>query len=125
MAAESSQDVRPAIEAANRRVMEAVARGDAAGIAALYTAGGQLLPPESEVVTGRQGIQAAWQAVMGMGIAKAALETVEVEARGDTAYEVGRFALYGTAGQVLYQGKYIVVWKQEAGEWKLHRDIWN
>jgi ketosteroid isomerase-like protein len=23
------------------------------------------------------------------------------------------------------RGKYIVVWKDEGGKWKLHRDIWN
>ena len=22
-------------------------------------------------------------------------------------------------------GKFIVIWKQEGGQWKLHRDIWN
>jgi ketosteroid isomerase-like protein len=23
------------------------------------------------------------------------------------------------------QGKYIVIWKQDGGQWKLHRDIFN
>jgi hypothetical protein len=26
---------------------------------------------------------------------------------------------------VLDQGKYIVIWKREKGQWKLHRDIFN
>jgi len=28
-------------------------------------------------------------------------------------------------GYVLDKGKYIVIWKQEEGQWKLHRDIFN
>ena len=26
---------------------------------------------------------------------------------------------------MLDEGKYIVIWKREAGQWKLHRDILN
>jgi ketosteroid isomerase-like protein len=60
-----------------------------------------------------------------MGIKEAGLETVEVEGHGDTAVEVGKFTLKSEGGQVLDQGKYIVIWKQEEGQWKLHRDIFN
>jgi ketosteroid isomerase-like protein len=28
-------------------------------------------------------------------------------------------------GKVVDRGKYIVIWKREQGQWKLHRDIWN
>jgi ketosteroid isomerase-like protein len=28
-------------------------------------------------------------------------------------------------GQVIDNGKYVVLWRREAGQWKLHRDIWN
>src|SRR5438270_774133 len=125
MSAGTGSDVRQAIEAGNRNFMAAFARGDAAGMAALYTANAQLLPPNSDVVAGTQAIQAMWQAVMGMGIKEATLQTGEVEAHGDTAFEVGRFSLKGEGGHVLDQGKYIVIWKQEGGQWKLHRDIWN
>jgi hypothetical protein len=35
------------------------------------------------------------------------------------------YRLQGAGGQVLDMGKYVVIWKQEAGQGKLHRDIWN
>jgi hypothetical protein len=38
---------------------------------------------------------------------------------------VGKYTLTGDAGKVLDQGKYVVVWKRELGQWKLYRDIWN
>jgi uncharacterized protein (TIGR02246 family) len=124
MAVERTEDVREAIAAANQNFMRAFARGDAAGMAALYTADGQLLPTHSDVVSGPRAIQEFWQAVMGMGIKEATLETVELEAHGDTAHEVGRYRLSGDAGP-LDHGKYIVIWKREGGQWKLRRDIWN
>ena len=121
----ASQDVRTAIEAANEKFVAAFNSGDAAGVAALYTEQGQLLPPNSDVLTGHQAIQGFWQAVMDMGIKKASLEVVETEDFGETATEVSKYTLFDQAGQELDQGKYIIIWKQEGGEWRLHRDIFN
>jgi uncharacterized protein (TIGR02246 family) len=125
MAAEPTTDPRQAIATANHQFVTAFARRDARGMAELYTANGQLLPTGSDFVTGTPAIQAFWQAVMGMGIKEATLETVELESHGDAAYEVGRYTLRGDGGQMVDEGKYIVIWKREGGQWKLHRDIWN
>ena len=125
MAQSSSTEIRDAIAAAIETFMAAFSRGDAAGCAALYTEQGQLLPPNSDVIAGKQAIQTFWQSAMHMGIAAATLETAEVEGHGHTANEVGTYILQGAGGQVLDTGKYVVIWKQEAGQWKLHRDIWN
>jgi uncharacterized protein (TIGR02246 family) len=121
----TSTEVRDAIVAANANFKTTFKAGDAAGMAALYTENGQLLPPNSDFVTGRPALQTFWQAIMDMGIKEAGLETVEVESHGDTAIEVGKYTLMGEGGQVLDNGKYIVIWKQEDGQWKLHRDIFN
>jgi len=121
----ASTDIRSEIVAGNTRFMEAFGRGDAAGVAALYTAGGQLLPPDSAVVAGRDAIQALWKGAMGLGLTGVTLETLEVEGHGETAIEVGRYTLRAAGGQVADVGKYVVIWKREGGAWRLHRDIWN
>jgi len=118
-------DVHAAIAATNRKFMDAVTRQDAAGMAALYTAGGQLLPANSDFVTGPAAIEQFWGGAIEMGIRSLDLETLELETHGDTAFEVGRYALGGEGGQVLDRGKYVVVWKNDSGDWKLHRDIWT
>jgi len=125
MSQSTVQEVREAIEAANEVFMATAGKGDAAGLAALYTGQGQLLPPNADFQTGREAIQAFWQVVLGTGIKEARLETLEVESHGDTAIEVGKYTLYGEGGQELDEGKYIVIWKQEGGKWRLHRDIFN
>jgi len=47
------------------------------------------------------------------------------ESHGDTAIDIGKYTLSGEAGNVMDSGKYVVILKQEGGQWKLHRDIWN
>jgi uncharacterized protein (TIGR02246 family) len=120
-----SSDIRETIAAANEVFMAAFKRADAASLAALYTEGGQVLPPNAGFVTGKQAIQGFWQAVFDMGIKEARMEVVEAEKHGDTVVEVSKFKLLGDGGQLMDEGKYIVIWKQEDGQWKLHRDIFN
>jgi uncharacterized protein (TIGR02246 family) len=116
---------RDAIAEVNKQFVSAFEQGDAEGVAALYTEGGQILPPGSAIITGKEGIAAFWTGAMGMGIKRAELSTLELDPQGDTAIEVGRATLYSEAGDVIDNPKFIVVWKREAGQWKLHRDIWN
>jgi hypothetical protein len=49
------------------------------------------------------------------GQKNATLDTVEVDSAGETAVEVGRHTLRGNGGQLANVGKYVVVWKTEAG----------
>ena len=121
----TSTEVQAAIAAFNENFMATFKRGDAAGLADFYTENGQLLPTRSDFVTGRAAIQAFWQAAMDMGRKTVRLEIVETEGHGDTAIEIGKYTLSWEAGNVMDKGKYVVIWKQEGGQWKLHRDIWN
>ena len=121
IAATIKKDIAAGVE----NFMTIFKRRDAAGMAELYTENGQLMPPNSDFVTGKLGIQAVWQSVMDMGVKEAKLEIVELEDHGGTAIEVGKYTMFGEGGQVADSGKYIVIWKNEAGKWKLHRDIWN
>ena len=125
MAGSTLKEVRDAIVAANEKFVAAFNKGDAAGVAALYTEQGQLLPPNADFMIGRQANQAFWQGAMDMGIASAKIETLEVEGHGDTAIEVSKYNLYAQDGQELDAGKFIVIWKREGGQWMLHRDIFN
>jgi ketosteroid isomerase-like protein len=118
-------DARAAIEEGNRQFSAALARGDSKALAAMYTAGARAFPPNADIVEGPEAIGRMWQSVIDAGIKGLELTTVDVEGQGDTAYEAGRYRLLGDGGKVLDQGKYVVVWKRDGGQWKLHRDIWN
>ncbi|HXY41983.1 MAG TPA: SgcJ/EcaC family oxidoreductase [Vicinamibacteria bacterium] len=121
----ATEDVGAAISAANKRFSEAVAKGDADAVAALYTRTARALPPNGEPVQGREAILKMWQGMLSTGIRDAVLTSTEAAAMGDTAWEEGTYVVKTPDGQVADRGKYVVVWKKEDGGWKLHRDIWN
>ena len=100
-------------------------RGDAAAIATLYTSNGILLPTGMNAIEGAAGIQAFWQGAMEMGIKRVKLDSKDIEELADTAIELGNYTLFGANEQQLDQGKYLVVWKEQMGQWRLHQDIWN
>ena len=122
---DNKADLAALISAANRSFESAFQAQNAGAVAALYTSIGQLLPPGAQPVTGTANIQAFWQAVMGMGIRSVRLTTNELLDCGESAVEVGAYELLGATNNTLDRGKYVVIWRSENGQWKLHRDIWN
>ena len=120
-----STDVRAAIEAVNAKFGAAWGKKDAAAVTALYTANATLLPPNVARVTGAEAILEFWKAALAAAPPAAKLTSTEVEAHGDTAHEVGTYQMFASDGKVVDTGKYVVVWKREGGQWKLHRDMWS
>jgi uncharacterized protein (TIGR02246 family) len=117
--------VRSAIEAANAEFSAVAAKGDGAGLAALYAKDGEVMPAGSEPIRGAEAIQKFWQGALSSGIAGVELKTLEVFGHGATATEVGQYELRDKTGKALDHGKYIVVWRREGDQWKLLRDMFS
>lgn len=121
--------VQQAIESANARFVEAYNRGDVASVAALYTDDAALLPPNAQVLRGRQAIEGFWSAARQAGLRDPVLKTASVDHSGELACEIGSYTLkiQPEGGEATTdKGKYVVVWKRQAdGSWKLAVDIWN
>ena len=117
--------VRAAIERGNREFIALFTHGNGQGIAALYSADAEVFPPNSDIVRGKDAIARFWQGAIDSGIKGVTLTTLEVQPHGETAHEVGTYALAGEGGKPIDSGKYVVIWKREQGRWKIHRDIWN
>jgi uncharacterized protein (TIGR02246 family) len=125
----SEFDFRAAIESVIAVFEKAANIKDAATIANLYADDATLLPPGSLPINGRNNIQQFWQGFFDAGASDAKVQVQEVNAVGDTAYEIGAFEANlpspqgGTARQ---QGKYVVVWKRQSdGGVKILVDIFN
>jgi uncharacterized protein (TIGR02246 family) len=119
---------RAAIEQGNAKFSEAIARGDAQAVAALYTQDAIVLPERGDMVKGRQAIGEFWKTAMDGGVKSLTLTTLEVGANRDLAHEVGTVLLtINVQGRppATASAKYVVVWKRETDGWKIHRDIWN
>lgn len=113
------------IQAANAQFSAAAAKGDGAGVAALYSAEGQVMPAGSDPIRGPAEIQKFWQGAFDSGIAAVELNTMEVFGQGPIATEIGEYALRNKTGKLLDHGKYIVVWQHADGKWKLLRDMFS
>jgi uncharacterized protein (TIGR02246 family) len=114
------------IEKLNSRFAELFNKGDAAGVAALYTDDAVVLPPGAGILKGKSDIEAFWKkAAESLGEAK--LTTVDVKPLGPSAArETGYFSLKTkTTPSQEVVGKYVVVWEKVGTDWKLSADIWN
>jgi uncharacterized protein (TIGR02246 family) len=123
-----TSEVRAAIEQAGARFSEAYASGDAKAVAAFYTEDAIAFPPGGEMVKGREAIRQMWQSTMDSGVKSLSFTVLDVGASGDLAHETGT-ALLNIHAQgkepTTASVKYVVVWKRQGNDWKLHRDIWN
>lgn len=121
-------EIRDHIATANRAFSEAVARGDAEAMAAVYTDDAVVLPPGSPPVEGREAIAELFRGMLAeTALAAIDLESREVRVEGDTAYEVGRAQLTfrSAEAETTTTAKYVVIWKRTAEGWRWHVDIWN
>jgi uncharacterized protein (TIGR02246 family) len=85
-------DARQAVEAFVTRYLDTYNKKDAAGVAALYTEDGLLVPP-GPITTGRQNIEKAWRAVFDAGRTGLHYDIRQVQAEGNIVWSVGQFTV--------------------------------
>ncbi len=110
--------------------MAAENSGDAAGVAALFTENGVLMPPNEPIVSSRTAIEARLQKQYSMMAIELSLTPQETRVGGDIAYEAGSNTVQMTpkaGGDPIGQiGKHVVTLaKQADGSWKITSLIYN
>lgn len=122
-------DILDKINAANKGFVDAFNSGNLAAAMEVYTKDATILPPNAEMMKGKEAITAYWQAAVNMGVKEAGLETVMVAPMGDkAACEVGKYVLKiqpSGAQEITDHGKYLMIWKLVEGQWKWDIDAWN
>lgn len=105
-----------------------VVAGDAAAIAAAYTADAKIFPGNKTILQGQEAIQNYWTPGGGNRIVYHQVLPEEIVVKGDLAYDWGYYegrTLKADGTEADWKGKYVIVWKLEAGGWKIYLDIWN
>jgi len=123
-----NDEVRAAIDKANKKFSEGFIKGDASITASGLTDDAVVFPPDANMIQGKKAAEEFWGTVMASGVKEVTLNTVELTANGDYAHERGTGVL-----KVQPQGetptkqniKYVVVWKRTKDGWKNMWDIWN
>jgi len=129
-AAEAPMDsagVRRAVDAGNAAYIEAFKKRTPAAFAALFTVDGAMISADGRVFRGRRAIEARMKNVMArIRMTEGRIETTNLVLMDGLAYETGKwwFSFAADTGAAEPDsGRYVVLWKPEAGRWKLHRDI--
>lgn len=120
----------PDIEAHIQQYTEALASGDSAALAAMFTDDAIMMPPNRKALVGKQPIQAIWTTNFSQATYKTTIEATETEAAGAWFYSRGTYALTATpkaGGEPIEDiGKWLTISKSMPdGAWKIHRHIWN
>jgi len=118
-------DVSDEIMAANESFMAALQTGDVEDIVSHYTDNARVMPPNMPLIEGKENIRGMWEATLSMGGMDLKVKTLTAEAFKKTAIEEGAYKVHAPDGQVVDDGKYIVIWKKVDGRWLLHQDIFN
>jgi uncharacterized protein (TIGR02246 family) len=122
--AAATDGARAVIEAQTKAFMDGVERGDARGVASVFTADAELIVSGlAGVVGGRGAIESFWQSALNNGVKGMRLTSMNLDRAGPLRVETGRYQILGAEGADLGRGHYVFVWKEEGGAWKIHRDI--
>lgn len=131
LAACTQVDAPPADPAAivaerNAAFMAAVAAGDGTAVAANYAEDAVIMPPGSPSIAGREAIAQYFQAGIDAGIARVELAPGDATApSADTIIEHSTSRVFNAAGDMIEEGKYIVVWRKVGDQWLMSWDMWN
>ena len=113
------------IEAADQALVEFMAKGDSAGMAAAYSTDGSVMFSNMPSIKGKDQLTTVWGSYIRAGLSKIDLTTLEVWGDENYITEEGLFEIKTKDDVQIDKGKYIVLWKKEDGKWKLHRDLSN
>ena len=121
----SLDSAKAAIAASNKVFGACFATGDSTTFANCYTSDACINVTAMPKMCGTQAITAFFNGGHKMGITNIEITTEEVMGGKDAVVETGKYEMFVGDKISAERGKFIVVWKEENGKWKMHRDIWN
>ncbi len=113
------------IAQSNQNFMKSFKAGDSLGVANNYTTDAKTMSANRPAIIGRANIEHFINETMKKGIKNFDLSTTKVWGDSSIVAEEGVYKISDSANRQVDKGKYIVLWKPEAGNWKMFRDIWT
>ena len=117
--------LRTKIQAENDRFTKAHVAGDVATIDAMFTRDAKSFPPGAEAAIGLAAIHDLTVEYLKPGIKEFREETTDFYGNEDVLIDQGNYVVTYGPDNAVERGKYVNVWKQEDGTWKIHTNIWN
>jgi ketosteroid isomerase-like protein len=121
----SLDSAKAAFAASNKVFGACFATGDSVAFANCYASDGCIYNANMPKVCGTDGIRSFLNIGYQSGIRNVVLTTEEVMGGKEAVVETGKYEVFIADNVSVEKGKFVVVWKEENGKWKMYRDIWN
>jgi hypothetical protein len=116
---------RATITEQNARFTRAHVTGDIATIDSMFTPDARSLPPSADAAVGIAAIHGLTVDYLKAGVADFREETVSFYGNAEVVVDEGTYTMtYGTP-PVTERGKYLNVWRNVGGRWRIQTNIWN
>jgi ketosteroid isomerase-like protein len=109
----------------NQNFMKAFKNHDSIEVSNAFATDGKVMSAHQPSVEGRENILHFFAKQMQSGINEIDLNTIKIWGDSSLLIEEGNYRFSGKSEEQSDKGKYIVLWKMEAGNWKMYRDIWT
>ncbi len=111
-----------------KKFSQNLVNGERDKVVASYTKDARIMPNNTDILGGKDlaeywnpSTPGKWKTTYHK------ITPVEIKVWGDEAYEYGYYEGTSSDGEneSNWRGKYVIIWRKEAGEWKIYLDIWN
>jgi ketosteroid isomerase-like protein len=109
----------------NQHFMKAFKARDSVEVGNCFTMNAKAMATNQAPVNGRADIIVFFANIMKGGVDAFDVKTVKIWGDSSILAEEGTYKLSDKDGNQIDKGEYIVLWKQESGNWKRYRDIWT
>ncbi len=120
--------IKDDINQGNNKWIKAFQTGDAELFSSIFIEDGMILSRGGNVLAGQEKIRTSMEETMKkMGKVETTIKTLEIWKIANEVYETGKYTYTfihpETGKEIKTSGKYLVIWKEENGIWKIAKDI--
>ena len=116
---------KASISQSNLNFMKAFKAGDSNSVADSYAKDSKIMPPNRAAISGKIEIRKFISSLMNTSVKDFQLNTISVWGDSSILAEEGTYMLADSTEAQVDKGEYLVLWKPEAGNWKMFRHIWT
>ena len=109
----------------NDRFTQAHITGDTTFLNNVFTHDARVLAPHADAVVGRHAIALLNSQWVSFGIREFREETMALYGNEEYLIDEGTYYLRYGKDNTIEMGKYLNVWKQVNGDWKIYSNMWN
>lgn len=109
----------------NERFTNAHVTGDVATVDAMFAPGAISYPPGAAAVSGLPALHDFTVAYLEAGLTEFREETTDFYGNAEYVVDAGTYVVTYGPDHVTERGKYLNVWQQVNGSWKIRSNMWN